>query len=95
MFTRLSESEAQLFLTGLIYGSGLEPGSPVLLLRQRLFDAISPRHKSGTRSRLNEIEKAALVVKAWNASREGREVKSLRWRASGASRGKEPFPTAV
>lgn len=95
VFSRLSEPEAQRFLTGLIYGSSLEAGSSILLLRQRLFDAITPRHKSGSRARLNDVEKAALIVKAWNADREGRELKSLRWRAQGASHGRERFPVAI
>jgi hypothetical protein len=43
--------------------------------------------------RMDTVHKHALLVKAWNYYRDGREVKQLRWSRGG--RNVEPFPEAI
>lgn len=73
---------AEEFFALLETGAGLLPGCPIYVLRQRLIANATSLRK------LPEEYVAALMVKAWNAWRSGREIKSLSWRAT-----QDPFPT--
>lgn len=84
-FSCLDSEAADEFFTRLFEGAGLEPGSPILALRTWL-----ERHM-GAGARANALMAHALIIKAWNAYREGRHVENLLWRAAGANA--EPFPT--
>jgi hypothetical protein len=73
------------FFHQLITGVNLTPTSPVLLLRER---AISWYSSKGI---VSEQEKAALIIKAWNAYISNRSVKLLKYTRGGES--PEQFPT--
>lgn len=87
VFSQVDNDDAKAFWEGLIeYGAGnptLQAGDPRLIL-----------HRWAMRSKLDarrpsQTTVAAVVVKAWNAWREHREVKSLSFRGS------EEFPEVV
>lgn len=84
-FDEIDPEDCRKFFDMLITGANLEAGSPVLALRNTLFE-INRRgvHSDyGSRRRI-----AGLTVKAWNRWRDGESVKQLRFASS------EPFPTA-
>ena len=88
VFYDLDNYDADCFFNFLIDGVGLERGSPVLMLRNRLIA------DKANKAKLPQIEKAALVFKAWNAYRKKVQIQqSLRWRREGPS--KERFPRAI
>jgi len=76
--------DAEAFFTLLESGENLQRGHPVYALRKRLIDNASSRTKLSA----NDI--AALIAKAWNAYRSGREIVQLKWSPGGAN--PEPFP---
>jgi len=82
----INEDDAELFFELIKTGENLTSGSPILALRRRLLDdAVS-------QSKLRAREYTALVFKAWNAYREGRDVKVLSWKPGGATQEKYPTP---
>lgn len=82
MFTKLQPHHADSFFIKLARASDLEEDNPILILRMRL-EGMS---KASTGDRLEAI---AITIKAWNAYRERRPVKSLRWSRV------EDFPVAA
>lgn len=66
-------------------GDSLRP-CPTRVLRDRLL--VEAHHRKGGTRR---VEIIALVIKAWNAFRVGKPVKTLKWTSQGAN--PEPFPT--
>lgn len=82
--SRDNQSDADLFLSQVANGNDLQPGDPVLLLRNRLIQERMSKNK------LERAEKVALLIKAYNAWRAGAIVKNLRWRAVGPAA--EAFP---
>jgi hypothetical protein len=74
--------EAGSFIADAIEGVDLQPGDPVLALRDRLLS------ENGTRVRPEA--RMALTIKAFNAYRAGDRVSQLRWKPGGSKR--EPFP---
>jgi len=58
-------------------GIGLQAGSAILFLRNRLIE------DKASKSRLKDFEKLALTIKAHNAWRRGQQVAALRWRSFG------------
>lgn len=85
LFNGISPEDCADFFTKLVYGAGLEETDPIWVLRETLEDNAKAKRK------LSSPEFLAYVIKAWNAYREGRQIKQLWWR-SGGSR-PEPFPT--
>lgn len=85
IFSNIDPEDASAFFERLREGTGLTTGDPILVLRERLFA------NAAAKSRLTSNELAGIIIKAWNAYREGRRVKVLTWRSGGAS--PEPFPT--
>lgn len=73
------------FFNQLQTGAGLEEGSSINLLRERLIA------DKNAKAKLPSVQKLALYIKAWNAFYEGRPLRYLRWRQEGDS--KEPFPS--
>jgi hypothetical protein len=68
-------------------GENLTKGNPIYALRSLLEkDRMAIR-------RFGQTYRLAVIIKAWNAYRDGREVKSLRWTQGGAN--PEPFPEAI
>lgn len=84
IFSNLDQDDASTFFDRLASGAALGPHDPVHVLRERLITA------SLAKQRLSITEGAALVIKAWNAYREGRSITMLAWRPGGAR--PESFP---
>jgi hypothetical protein len=76
MHNLMKKKDAELadeFFTSLAKGIGIEEGAPVGVLRERLL-ANSFEQKKHTRTYV-----CAIVIKAWNATREGRKLKACRY----------------
>jgi len=83
----ISHEMAAAFFSKLISGVNMVEGEPVYVLRERLVK------NAGDKAKLPKLELAALTIKAWNLTRDGRTgLKSLRWRTKGSAT--EIFPTA-
>ena len=78
--------DADAFVNQLQTGENLTATSPIMALRRRLADDAVTQRKLGVR------EYTALVFKAWNAYREGRDIQVLSWKAGGATPEKYPTP---
>lgn len=73
LFSRKDPQMADLFIDKLITGIGLEQGSPILRLRERLVaNSLQP-------AKLPKIHILALSIKAWNFTRQGATVKVLKF----------------
>ena len=77
---RATREQADEFLRACLEGINLEPGNPVLALRQRLMD-----ERMGFRNR-DKRGRLALVLKAWVLYRDGKQRKLLKFLNN------EPFP---
>ena len=86
LFGRIDTQRADEFVERLGDGVMLGEDSPILRLRDVLLD-----DRANRKRKLAEAEKAALIIKAWNAFAEGRAVRQLSWRNAGERR--EPFPS--
>lgn len=86
-FRRIDAAAAEAFLGGLVGGAGLDAGTPVLALRNRLIE------NAAGKAKLPPREVLALCLKAWNHTRTGTPIRFLRWRADGPAA--EPFPTPI
>jgi anti-sigma28 factor (negative regulator of flagellin synthesis) len=85
-FAEIDEELAYAFVEKLISGAGLDEGDPILVLRRHL-----ERQSMGTAgARASAVVTHALLIKAWNAWREGRQVAGLNWKAAGLNA--EAFP---
>lgn len=73
LFSQRSVTDAESFFHKLCTGLDLSIESPIYILRKRLIT------NSVSKERLMQIEKNALLIKAWNHFRSGKEIKSLRW----------------
>lgn len=82
VFSQLQPHHADAFFIKLARSTDLDDGSPIMALRLRL-EGMS---KSNTGDRLEAI---AITIKAWNAYRERRIIRSLRWNKV------EDFPVAA
>jgi hypothetical protein len=85
LFHRADYAAAESFFAGLETGAGLEPGSPILLLRSRLADA-----KFG-KERIDKRYMTGLIFKAFKLHRDGAHVKALRIRTEGDSPERDIF----
>jgi hypothetical protein len=81
-------SDTLAFADSMTSGAGLEPGDPILALRNRLI-----QHATRMGGSFPIEELAALIIKAWNAMRRGESVNILVWRRAG--QGREQFPVPV
>jgi hypothetical protein len=87
IFAEIDPADADFFFDRLITGAGLLEEDPIYVLRRRMEDdALSVQ-------RMEQYRMAAFFIKAWNAYREGRQVKILIWRPGGRS--PEPFPQPI
>lgn len=75
IFTRIAEPVAKDFFHALEQGTELSEDDPRYLLRERLT-----RNREMRRSKLSEEYIAALIFKAWIATRAGRPLKVLVWK---------------
>jgi len=84
-FAQVQKSKADQFIARLGDGANLSEHSPILLLRERLNKDRASRKRD-----MSDAEKAAIIIKAWNAYRLGRELGTLKWQNAGPK--KESFP---
>ncbi len=87
VLNQIDETDAAFFFEVVANGAGLANGDPMLALRNRLL--VTGRMDM----RLKDYEWAAMVIKAWNAYREGRSLQVMSWRAGGAH--PEPYPVPL
>lgn len=73
-FSNKDADKTRLFFARLADGIGLREGDPILALRSRLGQ------NATSSAKLPRIDVIALIVKAWNARREGKDVEVLSWR---------------
>ena len=85
LFARVDVADAVHFFDKVESGDGEPIGSPMFELRKRLIADL------GTSRKLTQLERTAIVIKAWNAFRHGESIKQLAWRGGGAS--PEAYPT--
>lgn len=85
-FAQINKPKADEFIARLGDGANLSEYSPVLRLRERLNKDRASRKRD-----MSDAEKAAIIIKAWNAHRIGRELITLKWQNAGPK--KEAFPT--
>lgn len=83
-FYQIDAEDAEFFIDRLEDGADLPEGSPILVLRKA---AKALKEAKGAR---NARYLGAVVIKAWNAYRDGRNVRVLTYRIGGAK--PEPFP---
>lgn len=84
-FAQKSKSHADLFIQRLADGAELPAKNPILRLRDQLM-----RAKAERKNVMADPERAAWVIKAWNAYIDGREIAHIKWAPNGP-RG-ESFP---
>lgn len=82
-----SREDAASFFQRLADGVGLVGDDPILRLREMLLAEITEKR----RGKRPHWYKAAMALKAWNAYREGRPLKHLRFQTGGRS--PDPWPT--
>lgn len=75
LFAEINRDMADMFFQQLRTGAGLEEGSPILVLRNRLS------LDGSTRLSTESPEVVAWFIKAWNAWRDGKQMKILRHKA--------------
>lgn len=86
LFDLVDDEDADAFFNMLGSGAGMHERHPVLVLRNQL---IKMRMETG-KSIPQQSYIAALMIKAWNAWREGRDISLLRYKPGGAK--PEKFP---
>lgn len=90
LFQEFDAEDRAYFWERVLDGQGLQSGDPVFALREYL---IREGKGKGTRPRVRVEVAAALIVKAWNAYRDGRQIKLLHFKPGGAH--PETFPEPV
>jgi hypothetical protein len=73
LFSRLDGKACEEFFARLADGQMLSEGNPIYELRERLADLNSGHSKPSRTYTL------AITIKAWNALRDGRQIRLLRW----------------
>ena len=87
LFSEKDKELASAFLNCVVKPYGLAERDPVVLLRNRMDK------EAKAKTRLPRKEQMALIITAWNAWRENKEIRMLRWRAVGPAA--QPFPEIV
>jgi hypothetical protein len=87
LFTLVDAAFANNFIYDLSKGTGLQAGDPVYLLRERFISSVRKGYSSSGSLRLDGISKRALLIKAFNARYQDRNLRYLRWSVA------EDFPT--
>jgi hypothetical protein len=75
VLAQVDEEAAETFMRALVTGVGLEPGDPVLALRNRFLRTPPRGGNGGSHLRVN----LAYFVRAWNAFRDGRKLSHIRY----------------
>jgi hypothetical protein len=87
LFSLKDAAMADMFMDEIRDGVGLGKEDPSYLFRERMLK------NKVTKGKLPNDYIAALMVKAWNAKRQGKSLRLLIWRSSGSI--SEPFPEIV
>lgn len=85
MFSLIDKSASDYFVERLIDGAELSTGDPILVLRDQLLKA-----KAKQKTTLPDAERAAWIIKAWNAFMMSRKINRIKWQQVGPRR--ESFP---
>lgn len=88
VFSGIDAEDCQDFFDRLVNGNDLGAGHPILALRNRLMSLKEDGH-----SLRNYRETTAITIKAWNAYRNGAQIKKMQYRPGGAN--PEAFPQPV
>ena len=89
LFSMVDAEDASFFWDRLADGQGLEMGDPIYALREFLRrEAL----KADTRQSLRADIAIAVIIKAWNAYRDGEQIQLLRYKVGGAHPEKFPEP---
>lgn len=86
LFNRIDSSDCAFFFARLVDHAGLVPGDPIYALR-RVVDNFAK-----DKGRVSEEHLTAIVIKAWNFYREGRQVQLLTYKPGGATPEAYPEP---
>lgn len=86
---RISREDADEFFLKLRSGAGMEEGNPILTLREKLLEMKSDKQRGLDAN--YKRDQLAFMYLAWNAFREGRQVRMLR-RPNGGVWTEENFP---
>jgi hypothetical protein len=86
LFAEKDGEAANKIVEDVVTGTDLKEGDAVLVFRERMVD------NAASKAKLSETYIAALFIKAWNARRDGKEVRHLRYKEGGNS--PEAFPEA-
>lgn len=84
-FTEAHPEYSEEFMSKLESGSGLQDGSPILMLRERLMGA------AGDKESIKQTYKTALIFKAFRLFMDGAQIKTLRVRTGGDAPEKNLF----
>lgn len=84
LFSQKDQDAADKFMNDLCSGANLDSHDPVFLLRKRLLENLSSTLK------IPFYSLSALIIKAWNARREGKTAKRITFNATGG--GGEDYP---
>jgi hypothetical protein len=87
-FSRVNKPKANDFIDRLGDGIDLSKDNPVWHLRDKFIKDKNTRKRS-----MSDAERAALIIKAWNAFLPGTTIKQLKWQDSGPK--KEEFPSIL
>lgn len=87
-FSEIDAGDADFFYARLRDGENLSQGDPILAIRRLLLNSTIERRWG----RFSDTVQLALLVKAWNAFRTGTQVRTLSWRAGGATPEEFPLP---
>lgn len=91
VFNSIDTEANDVFWEKLLVGTNLETTHPIWHLREYFIEQAKGQTMRGTRG--NAVIMHALIVKAWNAYRQGLEINGLRWVAAG--RTAESFPEPI
>jgi hypothetical protein len=84
----VDQDGADVFVEKLVNGAGLDEGDPIFVLRRYM----ERQAVAGAGAKASTVVTHALIVKAWNAWREGRHIENLTWKASGSNAEDFPVP---
>lgn len=91
IFDEIDREDSEYFFDRLTDGEALPAGSPILALRKLMAKHVAAKG-GDTRTRIDVGLGTALLIKAWNAYRDGEQVYNLGFRAGGAK--PERWPVA-
>jgi hypothetical protein len=86
IFSQINKEEADMFMFKFMTGAGINVNDQTFPLRSRMID------NSASKSKLPQKYIIALIFKSWNAFREGRIIKTLRYKTDGDAPEQYPVP---